>query len=87
MGSFSEPGTEGTTIHYRFAPPRTKRELAIMDEIGPPYAAMIEASQRTLVDQIEAQRSARDAGGMEIELAGPRPDGPLSGLQPLVNVG
>jgi hypothetical protein len=82
-----EPGADGTTIHYRFAPPKSKRELAIMNEIGPPYLQMLQASQRGLIEQIESERSAREAnGGPEPELAGPRPDGPLSGLQRLVIV-
>jgi uncharacterized protein YndB with AHSA1/START domain len=67
-----EPGTDGTTIHYRFARPRTKRDLAIMAEIGPPYADMLRASQQTLLDDIEAERRARDADGApEPELAAP----------------
>lgn len=83
-----EPGTEGTAIHYRFAPPKTKRELAILKEIGPPYAEMLRASQQTLIQQTEAQRSARAADRRaEPELTGPKPGGPLSGLQPPVIAG
>jgi uncharacterized protein YndB with AHSA1/START domain len=82
-----EPGSAGTTIHYRFAPPKTGRERAIMHEIGPPYAEMLRASQQGLVDQIEADRSVREAEcGSEIELVGPKPSGPLSGLAPLAIV-
>jgi len=37
---------------------------------------------------LEAELAARDAGrGPEPELVRPRPDGPLSGFQPLVIVG
>jgi uncharacterized protein YndB with AHSA1/START domain len=82
-----EPQPEGTTIHYRFAPPKTRRELAIMKEIGPPYVAMLEASQQTLMDQIETARLAREReGGDEAQLLAPRADGPLAALQPLLIV-
>jgi hypothetical protein len=82
-----EPRPDGTTIHYRFARPKTSRELAIMKEIGPPYVAMLEASQQGLIDQIEAARSAREREAAdEPDLAAPRPDGPLAGLQPLLIV-
>jgi uncharacterized protein YndB with AHSA1/START domain len=82
-----EPVTSGTTIHYRFAPPATKRELAIMKEIGPPYADMLRASLQTLIAQIEAQHAAGEALAAEAELPAANPDGPLSGIQPLVIVG
>ncbi len=83
-----EPGTEGTTIHYRFAPPRTKRELAIMKEIGPPYAEMLRSSQQSLIERIEGQRLAREADrDAEPALIAPNPSGPLSSLQSLVILG
>ena len=82
-----EPATGGTTIHYRFARPATKRELAIMQEIGPPYADMLRASLQTLTAQIEAQHAAAEALAAEAELPAANPNGPLSGLQPLLIVG
>jgi hypothetical protein len=82
-----EPGTDGTTIHYRFAAPTTKRDRAIMEQIGPPYADMLRASLQTLITQIEALQTARDASGAEADLALPRPDGPLANLRPLAMLG
>ncbi len=83
-----EPTTEGTTIHLRFAAPRTKRERALMEGIGPSYGHALQASVPGLVAQLEAAFATLDADrGPEPELAVPRSDGPLSGLQPLVIVG
>ena len=83
-----EPTTGGTTIHLRFAAPRTKRERALMEGLGPSYGQALQASVPSLVAQLEAAFAALDADrGPEPELAMPKPDGPLSGLQPLVIVG
>ena len=83
-----EPVTSGTIIHLRFAAPKTRREKALMEHIGPAYGAALESGIPTLVALLEAELAARDADrGPEPELAQPRPDGPLSGLQPLVIVG
>jgi hypothetical protein len=83
-----EPVTSGTIIHLRFAAPKTRREKGLMEHIGPAYGAALESGIPTLVALLEAELAARDAGrGPEPELARPRPDGPLAGLQPLVIVG
>jgi uncharacterized protein YndB with AHSA1/START domain len=83
-----EPVTSGTVIHLRFAAPKTKREKALMEHIGPAYGAALESGIPTLVALLEAELAAREVdGGAEPELARPRADGPLSGLQPLVIVG
>ena len=83
-----EPGIEGTTIHFRYAAPKTRREMALMKAIGPAYEEGLRASIPTLIAQLDAELAAREAdGGLEPELTGPRPDGILSGLQPLVIVG
>jgi hypothetical protein len=83
-----EPVTSGTIIHLRFAAPKTRREMVLMEHIGPAYGAALESGIPTLVALLEAELAARDAGrGPEPELARPRPDGPLAGLQPLVIVG
>jgi uncharacterized protein YndB with AHSA1/START domain len=82
-----EPTASGTTIHIRYGAPRTKREKAEMAVIGPAYAQRLADSIPDLVAQLEAELGARDADrGSEPELAAPRPDGPLAGLQPLVYV-
>jgi hypothetical protein len=70
-----EPTTTGTTIHMRYAPPRTKREMPLMREIGPAYAHALEAQAPQLVEQLEAELAARaeDAGS---EPALPAASGP-----------
>jgi hypothetical protein len=83
-----EPGTTGTTIHFRYGAARTRREKALMEVIGPAYGQALQSGLPSLIAQLDAALAARDAdGGPEPELIGPRPDGPLSGLQPLVIVG
>jgi hypothetical protein len=83
-----EPTTTGTTIHLRFAAPKTKRELPLMQVIGPAYGQALEANCPSLVAQLDAALAAREADhAPEPELAMPKPDGPLSGLKPLVIVG
>jgi hypothetical protein len=83
-----EPTTTGTTIHMRFAAPKTKRELPLMQVIGPAYGQALEANCPSLVAQLDAALAAREADRVpEPELAMPKPDGPLSGLKPLVIVG
>ncbi len=83
-----EPGTAGTTINFRFAPPKTKREMAIVKEIALAFELGFRESQRNLIAQLEAATLAREADAVpEPELAAPRPDGPLSGVQPLVILG
>jgi len=82
-----EPTATGTTIHLRFAAPKTKREKTLMETIGPAYGGALEANLPSLVAQLDAALAARDADrGPEPELATPRPDGPLAGIAPLVIV-
>jgi uncharacterized protein YndB with AHSA1/START domain len=83
-----EPTTTGTTIHMRFAAPKTRREKELMKVIGPAYGQALRSGIPGLIAQLDAALAARDAdGGPEPELIRPRPDGPLSGLQPLVIIG
>jgi hypothetical protein len=83
-----EPGTAGTTIHFRYGAARTRREKALMDAIAPAYGQALRSGLPSLIAQLDAALTARDADGdFEPELTRPRPDGPLSGLQPLVIVG
>ena len=82
-----EPVAFGTIIHLRFAAPKTKREKALMEHIGPAYGAALQSGIPTLLTLLDAELAARDADrGPEPELARPRADGPLSALQPLVMV-
>ncbi len=83
-----EPTVAGTTIHIRFAAPKTKREKALMEGIGPGYGAALQAALPVLVAQLDAEQAARGADrGPEPELAAPKPDGPLAGIAPLSIVG
>jgi hypothetical protein len=76
-----EPTTTGTTIHMRFAAPKVKREMPLMQEIGPAYAHALEVHAPALVAQLALELEAREKGqGPEPELIGPKPDGVLAGL-------
>ena len=83
-----EPTPTGTVIHLRFGAPKTKREKAQLEHIGPAYGQALQSSIPSLIAQLDTELAAREADrGTEPELAVPRPDGPLSGLQPLLIVG
>jgi uncharacterized protein YndB with AHSA1/START domain len=80
-----EPSATGTMIHFRFAAPKTKREKTLMETIGPAYGAALQSGIPELVAQLEAEDAVLEADrGLEPELARPKPDGPLAGLEPLV---
>jgi Protein of unknown function (DUF2652)/Polyketide cyclase / dehydrase and lipid transport len=82
-----EPGSAGTTIHFRYGAPKTRREKGLMEVIGPAYGEALRSGIPGLLAQLNAELAARDRGlGPEPELVAPRPDGPLSGLQPLAMV-
>lgn len=83
-----EPRPDGTTIHMRYGPARSRREIEQMKVIAPAYGQALESGIPALVAQLEAALLAREAdGGPEPALATPKANGPLSGLQPLVIVG
>jgi len=83
-----EPVPEGTVVHMRFAAPKTKREKALMEHIGPAYGQALQSGFPSLIAQLAAELAVRDSDrGPEPELSTPKPDGPLAGLQPLVIVG
>jgi uncharacterized protein YndB with AHSA1/START domain len=83
-----EPTMTGTTIHMRFGAPKTRRERVLMETIGPAYGAALRSGVPGLIAQLDAELAARDAdAGLEPELSRPRPNGPLSALQPLLIVG
>ncbi len=79
-----EPTPRGTTIHWRYAAPKSKRErTAVADHIAPGFLERFEHTGRDIVAQLDAEFAARTAdAGPEPELATPRPDGLLSDLQP-----
>jgi hypothetical protein len=79
-----EPGPQGTTIHFRLGPPKTKRELAIAEHGKPVFADILRTSQRNLLAGLDAELAA--AGGSntsEPEVPVARPDGVLAGITPL----
>ena len=83
-----EPGTAGTTIHFRFAAPKARRERALAKDVGAAYGQALRSSLPSLIAQLDAEFEARETNrGPEPELARPRPGGPLSGIQPLVIAG
>jgi uncharacterized protein YndB with AHSA1/START domain len=83
-----EPTTTGTKIHFRFGSPKTRREKELMKGIAAAYGPALESGLPGLIAQLDAELAARGADrGPEPELTTPRPDGPLSGIQPLVIVG
>ncbi len=82
-----EPTTAGTTIHFRYAGPKTRREKELMKTIGPAYGAALESGLPSLVAQLDAELAAREADrGGEPELRTPKLDGPLAGIRPLAFV-
>ncbi|MDP9250750.1 MAG: DUF2652 domain-containing protein [Chloroflexota bacterium] len=83
-----EPTAVGTTIHIRFGAPKTRREMALMEEIGAVYGPALQSSIPGLIARLDAELAAREADrGPEPELSRPKPGGPLAGLEPLVIVG
>ena len=83
-----EPTATGTIIHFRFAAPKSKRERASLEHLGPAYGEALRSGIPALVAGLEAALAARDADrGPEPDLGLPRPDGPLAGLEPLRIVG
>ncbi len=74
-----QPNAAGTTIHFRFGAPETRREAEAMEAIGPAYGEALRGSLPALTAQLEAALAAHDAErGPEPELPVPRPDGLLS---------
>jgi hypothetical protein len=80
-----EPLPSGTMIHYRFAPPRTKKDLALAQQVAAGYGDALRSSVPTLIAQLEAERAKREADrGPEPTLAAARPGGgPLAGITQL----
>jgi len=56
-----EPVTSGTVIHLRFGAPKTRREKAQMEHIGPAYGAALESGVPALLAQLDEVLAARSA--------------------------
>jgi hypothetical protein len=61
-----EPTATGTTIHMRFAAPKTKREMPLMRKIGPAYAHALEGQAPELIAQLNAELAARESHAGDI---------------------
>lgn len=57
-----EPTPSGTTVHIRFAHPKTRREKEAMKEIGPAYGHALETHFPGLIAQLEGAYATRNAG-------------------------
>ena len=80
-----EPVTSGTIIHFRFAPPKVRKDLALARQVGAAYGQALESSLPSLLAQLNAEADARQANrGPEPTLSAPKPNGPLAGIEPLV---
>ncbi len=67
-----EPTPDGTIIHFRFAPPRTKREKVLMQDIGPAYGQGLRANLDRLIAQLDEELELRQRDrGPEPELPAP----------------
>jgi hypothetical protein len=73
-----EPTPTGTVVHFRFAPPETAKERAILREMAPMFDAMFEQHGAQLAAQLDAELEVGQADGEEPALPTPRPDGVLA---------
>ena len=74
-----EPTPAGTVITFRFAPPKSARERAIMREMAPAMDGTFEHHGAALAAQLAAELGAR-TGGEEPDLPAPRPGGVLASI-------
>ncbi len=58
-----EPTASGTTIHFRFGAPKTRRERTLMTEIGPAYGQALQGSLPSLIAQLDLARAAHPVDG------------------------
>jgi uncharacterized protein YndB with AHSA1/START domain len=83
-----EPTATGTTLHWRFAPPKTAKEKAIMAQVGPMFTELFEESRRRLTKQLEEAMANRTADAdLQPPLPQPKPDGLFSEMPQLLMVG
>ncbi|MEO8461977.1 MAG: DUF2652 domain-containing protein [Chloroflexota bacterium] len=78
-----EPTTIGTTIHFRYAQPRTARERKIMAGLEAMYRGVFAMRMANLASQLDAETANRDEElAAEPDLPAPAVDGALAGLVP-----
>jgi hypothetical protein len=75
-----EPTPTGTIIHFRFAPPKTAKERAILKEMGPMFEGIFRDHGAQLAAQLEVELGAAAAAGIEPALPPARPDSVLARL-------
>jgi uncharacterized protein YndB with AHSA1/START domain len=73
-----EPTPTGTTVHFRFGPPKTKKELGMLRDVGPAMDAMFQQRGAALTAQLEAELGAAGAADAEPALPPARPDSVVS---------
>ena len=79
-----EPVPDGTVIHFRFAPPKAKKDRPLAEHVAEAYGAALRSAVPGLVEQLEARHADRELDrGPEPELAAPKADGPLAGIVPI----
>jgi len=78
-----EPTGNGTTIHFRYAWPKTAKERAILEGMLPTYQRMFDASSASMMAQLEAELGERGANASpEPDLPSRAADGVLATLGP-----
>jgi uncharacterized protein YndB with AHSA1/START domain len=83
-----EPTATGTMLHWRFAAPRTAKERAIMEQLGPMFRSLFEQSRQTLAAQLESELTVRTADDdLQPALPKPKADGLFSEMPQLQMVG
>jgi hypothetical protein len=80
-----EPTARGTVVHMRFAPPKSAKERAILEQMGPLFDQVFAASTRQLKALLEEEVARRMADReTEPDLPNPRPGGVLADAPPLI---
>ena len=82
-----EPTPDGTIVHFRIAPER-KKDLPLLQQIGPMLNEAIQEGIRALQGQVLVEAAARAGDrGPEPEVPQPKPDGLFAEMEPLLIVG
>jgi uncharacterized protein YndB with AHSA1/START domain len=78
-----EPTASGTTIHFRYASPKTAKERAVFQGLAPMYEGIFKASNALMISQLEAELADRRIDPpREPELPARKPDSVLAALAP-----
>jgi len=76
-----EPTSTGTTVNFRYAPPKSAKERATLKALGPTFKESFEASAVAMVSQLDAElRDRRGESVAEPELPRLSADGVLASL-------